>query len=96
MDTGAGLGRRPLPAPVQERIARAEARLALVEHLAAIEKAPQGRETAAAPASARQRLVNVKGIATTSAAVLLDEGLEWRGFQNRRQIGGLLGFAPAL
>jgi hypothetical protein len=26
--------------------------------------------------------------------VLLDEGLVWRQFQNRRQIGGLLGFAP--
>jgi transposase len=27
--------------------------------------------------------------------VLLDEGVVWRAFQNRRQIGGLLGFAPA-
>jgi transposase len=40
------------------------------------------------------RLVALKGIATTSAAVLLDEGLVWREFQNRRQLGGLLGFAP--
>jgi transposase len=86
----------PLPAPVQERIARAEARLTLLaEHLAAVERTQAAMTRAAAPSSARQRLVNVKGIATTSAAVLLDEGLEWRGFQNRRQIGGLLGFAPA-
>ena len=27
---------------------------------------------------------------------LVDEGLVWRGFTNRRQIGGLLGFADAL
>ena len=35
------------------------------------------------------------GAAGTSASVLLDEGVVWRAFQNRRQIGGLLGFAPA-
>jgi transposase len=39
-------------------------------------------------------LVQLKGIATTGASVLLDEGLVWRAFRNRRQIGGLLGFAP--
>jgi transposase len=39
-------------------------------------------------------LVRLKGVATTSASVLLDEGLVWRAFQNRRQVGGLLGFAP--
>jgi transposase len=33
-------------------------------------------------------------VATTGASVLLDEGLLWREFTNRRQIGGLLGFAP--
>ena len=26
--------------------------------------------------------------------MLVDEGLVWRAFKNRRQIGGLLGFAP--
>jgi transposase len=40
-------------------------------------------------------LVQLKGVATTSASVLLDEGLVWRAFRNRREIGGLLGFAPA-
>jgi transposase len=50
--------------------------------------------TAAAPASALRQLVQLKGVATTSASVLLDEGLVWRAFRNRRQIGGLLGFAP--
>ena len=38
--------------------------------------------------------MQLKGIAATSASVLLDEGLVWRGFRNRRQIGGLLGFTP--
>jgi transposase len=38
--------------------------------------------------------VRLKGVRTTSASVLLDEGLVWRAFRNRRQIGGLLGFAP--
>ncbi len=41
-----------------------------------------------------RQLVRLKGVATTSASVLLDEGLVWRAFRNRRQIGGLLGFAP--
>ena len=50
--------------------------------------------TTAAPASALRQLVQLKGVATTSASVLLDEGLVWRAFRNRRQIGGLLGFAP--
>ncbi len=52
------------------------------------------RWRAAPPDSALGRLVHLKGVATTSASVLLDEGLVWRAFRNRRQIGGLLGFAP--
>ncbi|MPZ17412.1 MAG: transposase [Luteitalea sp.] len=50
--------------------------------------------TAAAPTAALHQLAQLKGVATTSASVLLDEGLLWRAFRNRRQIGGLLGFAP--
>jgi transposase len=34
-------------------------------------------------------------VATTSATVLLEEGLVWRAFRNRREIGGVLGFTPA-
>jgi transposase len=85
-----------LPAQVQARIARAEVRLAMVaEQLAAIEESQATTTHQADPESALARLVRVKGVATTSAAVLLDEGLVWRAFENRRQIGGLLGFAPA-
>ena len=86
----------PLPAPLQERIARAEARLAvLAAQRQAIEAVQATTIGAAAPNSALARLVALKGVATTSASVLLDEGLEWRQFQNRRQLGGVLGFAPA-
>jgi transposase len=85
----------PLAASVQGRIARAEARLALIaEQLAALD-AEQAAATATAPAeSALGRLVQLRGVATTSASVLLAEGLEWREFHNRREVGGFLGFAP--
>jgi transposase len=84
-----------LPAEVQGRLARAEARLAVLEEqIAAIEAQQQAAVTTAVPTSALRQLVELKGVATTSASVLLDEGLVWRGFQNRREIGGLLGFTP--
>ena len=86
----------PLPGPVQARIARAAERLALVgAQIAAMEAAQLAATRAAPAASALGRLVQLKGIATTSASVLVDEGLVWRAFRNRRQLGGLLGFAPA-
>jgi transposase len=84
-----------LPADVQARLARMDARLqGLERQIAEIEAQQQAAVTAAAPTSAVRRLVQLKGVATTSASVLLDEGLVWRAFRNRRQIGGLLGFAP--
>jgi transposase len=86
----------PLPTPVQARIARAAARLAIVaDQIVTIDGSQTATVRQAAPGSALARLVQLKGVATTSASVLLDEGLTWRAFQNRRQIGGLLGFAPA-
>ena len=84
-----------LPAAVQARLARADARLQGLEaQIAALAAQQQAAVTAAAPATAGRQLVQLKGVATTSASVLLDEGLVWRAFRNRRQIGGLLGFAP--
>lgn len=86
----------PLPLPVQARIARAAARLAVVaEQIATIDASQTATVQQADPRSALARLVQLKGVATTSASVLLDEGVVWRAFQNRRQLGGLLGFAPA-
>jgi transposase len=85
----------PLPVALQQRLARAHARLRLLaEQIAALERAQREAIAAAPAASAARRLVQLKGVAATSATVLLDEGLVWRTFTNRRQIGGLLGFAP--
>ena len=84
-----------MPAAVQARIARAEERLAvLATQIAALEAQQAAAVATAPPDSALGRLVRLKGVATTSASVLFDEGLVWRAFRNRRQIGGLLGFAP--
>ena len=84
-----------LPVEVQARLARADARVAMLEdQIAALDAHQQATVTAASPTSAERQLVRLKGIATTGASVLLDEGLVWRAFRNRRQIGGLLGFAP--
>jgi transposase len=86
----------PLPAPVQARIARGEERLAvLATQIAGLEAQQATAVKATPPDSALGRLVQMKGVNTTSASVLLDEGLVWRAFRNRREIGGLLGFAPA-
>lgn len=85
----------PLDPHVQARLARAWQRLAGLEAQLAAISAQQKAAAKAAPAtSALGRLVRIKGVATTSAAVLLNEGLVWREFRNRRQVGGLLGFTP--
>ena len=84
-----------LPAEVHARLARAEARLAVLEQqIGALDAQQQTAVRMAPAASAVRQLVRLKGVATTGASVLLDEGLVWRAFRNRRQIGGLLGFAP--
>ena len=84
-----------LPAALQARLERVHARLRLVlEQLEALEARQQEAVTTAPADSAVRRLLQLKGIATTSASVLIDEGLVWREFTNRRQVGGLLGFAP--
>ena len=71
--TGRG---RALPVEVQTRLARTEARWAVLERqIAELERQQQAAVTAAAPASALRQLVQLKGVATTSASVLLDEGL---------------------
>lgn len=85
----------PLYPEVQARLARAWQRLTGLEaQLVAITAQQKAAATAAADTTALGRLVRMKGVGTTSASVLLGEGLVWREFRNRRQIGGLLGFAP--
>jgi transposase len=86
----------PLPPTVQARLARADERLRmLATQLATLEQQQEATVQAADRDTALGRLVQLKGVATTSASVLLDEGLVWRAFRNRREIGGLLGCAPA-
>jgi transposase len=85
-----------LPAPLQARLARVNARLAVVAaQIAELDAQQAAAVQRATPASALGRLVRLKGVAATSASILLEEGLVWRDFRNRRQVGGLLGFAPA-
>lgn len=96
VDHGARLAGRAVAGAVQGRLARAHARLLVVAEQIETLNEEQRAAVAAAPAeSALGRLVRVKGVATTSASTLLDEGLIWRDFQNRREVGGLLGFARA-
>ena len=84
-----------LPREVQARLVRAEARLEMIAgQIGELDAQQAAAVTTAAPASALRQLVLLKGVAPTSASVLLDEGLVWRAFRNRRQIGGLLGLAP--
>jgi transposase len=85
----------PLPVEVQGRLARATTRLAALEaQIAELSAEQHAVVGAAAPTSVLGRLVQLKGVAATSASVLIDEGLAWRAFRNRREVGGLLGFAP--
>jgi transposase len=41
-----------------------------------------------------QRLVNLRGIGPQGARILVVELFAWRGFQNRRQVGGCTGLKP--
>lgn len=88
-------GGAALPASLQQRLAHAQARLTLLEaQIADLAQQQRTVVAGAAAATGLARLVQLKGIATTSASVLVDEGLLWRAFRNRREVGGLLGFRP--
>ena len=84
-----------LPVEVQARLARAETRLAGLEaQLAELDAHQQATVTAAAPASALQQLVQLKGVATTSASVLLDGGPGVAGLSESAESAASSGFAP--
>jgi len=84
-----------LPGSLHARLARADARWAVLEaQIAELDAQQQAAAVAAPRDSALGRLVHLKGVAATGASVLIDEGLVWRAFRNRREVGGLLGFAP--
>ena len=81
-----------LPAQVQARLARAHAQLGLLEmQMAELDAQQQAAVTAAPRQSPLRQLVRLKGVAATSASVLLDEGLVWRAFRNRREVGRVPG-----
>jgi transposase len=85
----------PLAATVQDRLARATARLALLDEQIATLNATEAAAVRAAPAGTPVgRLWRLKGVGVVSLTTLIEEGLEWRAFQNRRQVGALLGFTP--
>ena len=85
----------PLSDEVQEMLARTTDRLRQLQQQIAAIDAQQASAVKAAPASsAAGRLMSLRGVGPTTALTLLGEGLEWRAFRNRREIGGLLGFAP--
>jgi transposase len=80
---------------MQQRLAHAQARLALVEtQIDELEQQQRARAAAGDSATGLARLVQLKGVAPTTASVLVDEGVCWREFRNRREVGGLLGFRP--
>lgn len=83
-----------VPTTVQQRLAHSDARLALLnEQIDALEQQQCARaDTVEGDAIAR--LAQLKGIGITGATVLHAEGLVWRDFRNRRQVGGMLGFRP--
>ena len=84
-----------LPAEVRDRLGRAAARLALIDtQLEALALVQAAAVAQAAPSTAVRRLVQLKGIAVTAATTLVEEGLAWRGFRNRREVGALFGLAP--
>ena len=84
-----------VPATVQDRVARAAARLALLEtQIKALNAAQTVEVRTAAPDTAAGRLRRLKGLGVTGISTLLQEGLVWRDFRNRRQVGAILGFTP--
>jgi transposase len=84
-----------LPASVQALLARASARLdGVAAQIEELDAQQQAAITAAAADAPARRLCQIKGVAATSVSTLLAEGLVWRDFANRRQVGGILGFAP--
>jgi transposase len=54
----------------------------------------QEAAAAGSPTAMMQRLVELRGIGTQGARVLVMELFGWRNFQNRREVGGAMGLTP--
>lgn len=86
-----------LPTQLRERLERELQRLCLVEQqLRRLDR--QQRERYAQPRTASelsaQQLCRLQGIAERSAGILSTEMFGWRRFNNRRQVGALVGLTP--
>lgn len=89
---------RPLPPGLRQRLADLWARLAQVEAQITAGTATRDAQLAAPAATAlvaqAQHLATLKGIGKTSAWVFAMEGLAWRAFRNRREVGAFPGLTP--
>jgi len=90
--------RRRLPPGLRVRLERDLALLQVLDtQLAAWDHDRRAHLTAAAPEPwqvAVRQLTQVRGIGVTSAWVFVMEGLGWREFRNRREVGSFAGLAP--
>ena len=89
-----GPGRRCPPKCKRGWRARRRGCSGLEAQIAELEAQQQAAVTAAAPTTALRQLGAAQRRRDDECVGALDEGLVWRAFRNRRQIGGLLGFAP--
>lgn len=87
---------QPLPPALRAELEREYARLALVEaQLKALEKQFAAEIEQSTPAGAQMRqLLQLKGIGTIGAYVLIRELFGWRRFESAKQVGALVGLTP--
>ncbi len=84
---------------LRQRLEREVERMELVQRqLKGIEQAMEAELQAAAesgsPIAMMQRLVNLRGIGAQGARIMVVELFAWRGFRNRREVGGCTGLTP--
>lgn len=89
---------QPLPAGLRARLERDAALLQTIDAQIAAAEADRRtalRPTPPTPAAADvQQLTQLRGLGETGAWVLVQEGLRWRGFRNRREVGAFVGVTP--
>jgi transposase len=88
-----------IPPGARERLAHDWAQLQTIEEQLAVVKASRARlpiDPSTATGRAVQALQGVRAIGTAGAWVLATEIFGWREIRNGRQLGALVGLAPAL
>ena len=87
----------PIPPGLRQRVLRVYAHHQfLSEQIAAVEaeRGTQLQDSNDASIEKVRQLMLLKGIGINGAWLLVMEFFAWRGFQNRRQVGGLAGLTP--